>query len=385
MDPLAAISPGEGTSSNPLLVPPSRDDDDKLKDLKVRVLGYHRRDKDERVIKFRSVEHDQVRHIIAKPFTPARNQRWWNPSLNLGHLKNLPLELLIQIFLELDVQSIFNLLHVSVSTRQAVTFMVQWRAVSTHALDTLLAILRTQAAQSTSLTGLYKRMINNWCEKCGLYGGFLFIPRVMRYCAKCTGEPYIFPIVTLNSVAKRNKVPLAALRQHVDVLKTIPGWYGEAEYPHMRPVHIVSAGQALDALMIIKGRDSDEVHKLLGELVAYAVPGTLKHAEYRCTTVIPTYDPVRATSYTGLCCRACAAEGLRSLGRVQPSQKLPRKVESTFSCPQFLKHIANCEGAQQMWKASEGGTKDVSHLESRFSINGGFNPIRMTPDRAWAF
>lgn len=346
----------------------------------IRVTTYHRRDKDEKVITFRSVEHDKIKDCIGRSFTTANNT-WW--SEGLGRLQVLPTELLLKIFLDLDIESLFKLLHVNGRSREVVTGIFEWRAISKHALDALLALFRTGMAKYTTLPQLYRPLTEKWCVTCGEYGGFLFIPTMMRCCLKCIYDDVQFPVMTLNSVAKRNKISLKALRRACPLLKTIPGWYGRYELGFMQRLTYVSFQHALEALETFKGPDAPEVEKF----IAYGISNVEQQPYDKCkaSTIIPTFDPTTETAYWGLSCKACCAEGLGKLGRVRHTDELPAALEKIYSREEFLEHFKSCEKAKDMWKASEGGTKDISHLESRFSINGGFNPQRMVADGAWAF
>lgn len=70
---------------------------------------------------------------------------------------------------------------------------------------------------------------------------------------------------------------------------------------------------------------------------------------------------------------------------MRPTDTLPAEIERIYSREDFLDYFKICKKAREMWEANRGSRNSISHLESRFSTNGGFNPSRMVPHRAWAY
>ena len=356
-------------------------------DAVIRVLAYHRRDKDRKVISFRSIEHDHVKNIIGEPFQPRVKICFPTPA-SLGRLEILPAELVLSVVDNLDIKSLFKLSHVNCRARMLVRGLSKWRAIATYALDALLALFRTGMAKHTTLAQLYRPLTEKWCTSCGEYGGFLFILTSTRYCLNCILDPVLFPVVTLNSVARGYKIPLKLLRGKVPAVKTIPGYYGTYELANMQRGTYVSFQHALEALEQMNGPESPDVEGFIENVYTtlHLAPfGSEPKDKCRTTTIIPTYDPATDTAYWGLSCKGCAAAGMKKLGRVRPTADLPDEIDKIYSREEFLGHFKVCKKAQEMWKASKGGRKSIVHLESRFSINGGFNSARMVPDGAWAY
>lgn len=347
----------------------------------IRVTSYHRRDKDEKVISFRPLEQDRIRACIstAPPTTSL--------SSGLGCLGVLPAELLLKVCLKLDIGSLFRLRQVNIRSRQFVTGIFEYRAVATHATAVLLALFRTNMAKHITLLKLYQPLTEKWCVTCGEFGGFLFIPTAMRCCLDCIYDRSQFPVMTLNSIFKRTKIPIRKLQSLMPVLKTVPGWYGRYEHSRQQRHHYVAFHHALEALENLKGIEAPEVLKLINLMLESTSPPEVMPSREKCesSSSIPTFDSTTSTAYWSLSCKGCATE-ISRLGRVYPtSASVPENIDKVYSKEGFLAHFQVCKKAKSLWTASEGGTKDVSHLESRFSINGGFDPARLVPERAWPY
>ncbi len=119
------------------------------------------------------------------------------------------------------------------------------------------------------------------------------------------------------------------------------------------------------------------------QLINLVLATTQSAAESRekceSSTSLPTSDPTTSTAYWSLSCSGCATE-VDHIRHVHPMHSLPANIDKVYSREEFLAHFQVCEKAKSLWMASVAGTKDVSHLESRFSINGGFEPMRIVPD-----
>lgn len=94
----------------------------------IRTASYHRKDYNLAVIWFPDREHQGVRTSMSTSFQgPA--------SASLGTLDLLPQELLNNIFLTLDIRSLTKCRQLNVRSRQAIDTLVEYQAISTHALN----------------------------------------------------------------------------------------------------------------------------------------------------------------------------------------------------------------------------------------------------------
>ncbi|KAL2261635.1 hypothetical protein VTK26DRAFT_3728 [Humicola hyalothermophila] len=141
----------------------------------VRVAAYHRKDHSHSVIWFSPREHVGIRPSIATPFPRT-------PDTALGRL---PLELLHDILLRLDMRSLFNFRRANLSSRQAVDSLNHYQAVAAHGLNVLCALLRTRLASGISLLDFYHALCTKACALCGEFGGFASLLTWKRCCFAC--------------------------------------------------------------------------------------------------------------------------------------------------------------------------------------------------------
>ncbi|KAK3361002.1 hypothetical protein B0T24DRAFT_513652, partial [Lasiosphaeria ovina] len=130
----------------------------------VRAAAYHRKDFCRSVIWFSPREHAGIRMSIATPFQRTSNT-------GLGSLDQLPLELLYDILLRLDMYSIFNFRQTNLKSRETVDSLKEYQAVVSHGLNLLCALLRTRLAISVSLSDFYRAFCTKACTLCGEFGG----------------------------------------------------------------------------------------------------------------------------------------------------------------------------------------------------------------------
>lgn len=95
-------------------------------------------------VPFSPREHDGIRLSIATPFRRTSDT-------GLGSLDRLPLELLDDAMLRLDVQSLCNFRQTNLRSRQTVDSLKQYQVVVLHGLNLLCASLRTRL----NLAGLH--------------------------------------------------------------------------------------------------------------------------------------------------------------------------------------------------------------------------------------
>ncbi|KAB5533547.1 hypothetical protein GE09DRAFT_1063584 [Coniochaeta sp. 2T2.1] len=121
-------------SSSSITIPETK------RDAKLRVTAYYRLDLDKKVISFQPGGHEKhrIRPIISPSFSKT------HLSADLGPLlKHLPPEILVKIFLNLDIASIFTARQTNGALRAFVTSIPEYHVLSTRALDAYLAIHRT--------------------------------------------------------------------------------------------------------------------------------------------------------------------------------------------------------------------------------------------------
>lgn len=150
----------------------------------IRVASYHRRGFDLAVNRINPREHEKVRSFIAYPFKRAA-------QVSLERLDLLPIELLHEIFLLLNIESLFLFRQVNLRARQIVSTVPEYQLSVAHAMEALCVILRTKISSWYTFKALFDALRTRDCPQCGLFGGFLFLPSFERCCFSClTTAPY---------------------------------------------------------------------------------------------------------------------------------------------------------------------------------------------------
>jgi hypothetical protein len=93
-----------------------------------RTTAYHRKDFSLSVIWFPPCEHAAILSSMTKPFARDSNT-------GLGSLDRLPLELLHDVLLRLDMHSLFKFRQANLTSRQAVHSLKQYRMAASYGLN----------------------------------------------------------------------------------------------------------------------------------------------------------------------------------------------------------------------------------------------------------
>ncbi|KAK0707034.1 F-box domain protein [Lasiosphaeria miniovina] len=202
----------------------------------VRAAAYHRKDFCRSVIWFSPREHAGIRMPIATPFPQTS-------STGLGSLDRLPLELLYDVLLRLDMYSIFNFRQTNLKSRETVDSLKEYQAVVSHGLSLLCALSRTRLAVSVSLSDFYREFCTKACTLCGEFGGFISLLPWTRCCFKCLQAAPETQLQPLAAVRKQFHLTKAQLDQLAS-FKTLPGTYSTKETGYRSRTKVVSVHQA---------------------------------------------------------------------------------------------------------------------------------------------
>ncbi|KAF2155224.1 hypothetical protein K461DRAFT_110166 [Myriangium duriaei CBS 260.36] len=110
--------------------------DENQADAIVRTTSYHRKDFPLAIIWFPPRTQVNIQPTIATSF--ARTS-----SSGISHLYRLPLELVQDVLLRVDMQSLLNFRQTNLKSRQMVDSLHQYQLVVSHGLNLLCALLRS--------------------------------------------------------------------------------------------------------------------------------------------------------------------------------------------------------------------------------------------------
>ena len=297
----------------------------------LRVFAYHRTDYDLAAIWFPAREHASVKASLSSVFR--------EPTVPLGELDRLPLELMNTICLDLDIETLFALRQVNLRARQIVTSLSEYKIIAADALNCLCALLRTKSAQWVTLSDFYQLLCQQSCSICEeSYGGFVNLVLWIRCCFSC-----IQSFETNMTTAEQAKRQLSAKSfKSLRSMKTLPGIYSMREIHYKERFDIVAAHPALMAL------HAEGVKKGIGLARA-----PLCHSiGYMACCAIPHYDPKDKSVHNGVSCIGCQLLVEEKLHLDQFDQSDYDLRDMVYSKEAFLDHFRESETAQDLWQSS---------------------------------
>ncbi|KAF2207767.1 hypothetical protein CERZMDRAFT_50397 [Cercospora zeae-maydis SCOH1-5] len=151
-----------------------------------------------------------------------------DPQYDLGTLDGLPLEVLDDVLVQLDLRSLMDFRAVNQRAMRAVDAIPQFRTIVKHSASSLRGILSIEAASDSTCQDLYQAISSPRCELCNDFGGYIYLLNCSRVCFLCFSEnDRYLPLspfeVTYNYGLDRNHI--VGLRR----MRSIPGRYSPNE------------------------------------------------------------------------------------------------------------------------------------------------------------
>jgi hypothetical protein len=116
------------------------------------------------------------------------------PRFAAGQLDRLPLELLIEVLLRLDIPSLTRFRSLNRRTMELVNSVRQYTAIIEHCPNIIRAIVSIQADAFDCGT-LYRTLCTSRCSTCNRFGHHLYLIDCRRVCYLCyTQQPEFFPL-----------------------------------------------------------------------------------------------------------------------------------------------------------------------------------------------
>ncbi|EQK99073.1 Cyclin-like F-box [Ophiocordyceps sinensis CO18] len=322
----------------------------------VRAAAYHRKDYCRSVIWFSPREHVGIRPSIATPFPR-------NFNTGLGSLDRLPLELLHDVLLRLDMQSLFNFRQTNLRSRQMVHSLKQYQMVALHGLNLLCALLRTRLAIGVSLFDFYHALCTKICTFCGEFGGFISLLTWNRCCFECLQRAQETQVQTLAAMRKQFHLTKAEIRQLMS-FKTLAGIYSMKESPYKSRITVVSVHQA----MSVTGQQP--------RARAQAQPakrGRNQTLNFMGACALPYYDGRTGKVEDGMSCAGCQLALEKDIIGSRGEKWAFEARDKVYAQDGFLEHFPWCEQAQLLWRSSGQGNHQPTELPEAARRGGFFN------------
>jgi hypothetical protein len=109
-------------------------------------------------------------------------------SHDLGNLRSLPVELLHEISGSVDICALTHFRCVNKRAVELVDSLPEYKAIALYAPNALLGILSIRTGQWITCQTLYDKLCTPHCEKCGHFGGHLYLITCRRVCYSCFTE-----------------------------------------------------------------------------------------------------------------------------------------------------------------------------------------------------
>ncbi|KAK5987869.1 hypothetical protein PT974_12004 [Cladobotryum mycophilum] len=168
---------------------------------------------------------------------PLDNGRHSSKSeLTLGLLERLPSELVVDILVSLDLQSLTTFRRVSRQAMSLVDSLHEYAQVVEHCPNVLRAILSINALSYDSRV-LFRALSSVKCASCNRFGNYLYLITCKRVCYYCfTTEPDFLPMPAFQA-GKHTGLSGPQLMSIAHVV-TLPGHYAQGEGMRLQEAHL---------------------------------------------------------------------------------------------------------------------------------------------------
>ncbi|KAI1194403.1 hypothetical protein F5X97DRAFT_277922 [Nemania serpens] len=322
----------------------------------VRATTYHRKDYCHSVIWFSPREHVGIRWSITTSFRRSSNT-------GLGSLNQLPLELLHDVLLHLDMQSLFNFRQTNLRSRLVVTSLRQYQIVVSHGLNLLCALLRTRLAIGVSLFDFYDALCTKDCTLCGEFGGFISLLTWNRCCFTCLQGALETQVRTLAAVRKQFRLTEAQSDQ-LRSFKSLPGIYSMKESVHKSRITLGSVHQAI----LVSGQQPHALPE--AQLV---ISGRNQKFNFMGSCALPYYDRRTGRVEHGVSCAGCQLALEKDIIGSRGEKWAFEARDQVYAQDGFLEHFRWCEQAQLLWRSSGEGNDWPTELPEAARRGGFFN------------
>lgn len=308
------------------------------------------------MIWFSSREHDGISQSIVAPVRRT-------PHQGLGSLDRLPLELLYDLLLYLDLHSLFKFRQTNLGSRQRVDSLREYQLVVSHGLNLFCALLRTGLANGVSLFDFYYALCTKACTLCGEFAGFISLLPWIRCCFNCLQVAPETQVQTLAAVRKQFHLTKAEMNQ-LRSFKTLPGIYTMWESLYKSRITVVSAHQA----KLVFRQQS----RALAQTQAVG-SGRTEKFKFMGSCALPYYDRRTGSVEHGMSCAGCQLALEKRIIGSRGEVWVYEVRNKIYAQDGFLNHFRWCEQAQLLWRTSHEGNKEPPELPEFVRRRGFFN------------
>jgi len=142
-------------------------------------------------------------------------------SSSFGLLGKFPVELLHNIFENLDLQSLSRVLQTCLEAKGVVESLPAYRDLILYACPIFSALSQMGIINLHSAGTIYAALKSDRCARCKIFGENLFLPTCERCCQKCHGEDPAFWVIKIDA----DTGAAAAFNLKPEQLASVPSFY----------------------------------------------------------------------------------------------------------------------------------------------------------------
>lgn len=262
-----------------------------------------------------------LRNLCPVDFDTSLERRGLSRSrAGLGQLCKLPVEILTDILLDLDVPSLFAFRQTSPAAIIFVDNLAKYSVIRQHCPDILRAALGIHA-NSFSCNTLYETLTTHCCATCNRSGNYLYLITCKRVCYFCFRGHEDYMPISSTGAAKCSRLSLKEVQKRLPHVRSIPGRYGG-----------------------FKGQRCSS-RKLLFDRQAVKEAGVFEQRSERCVIIDDTNDPRRYMAiimipYLGRSIQKPVDWGLYCLS-CDDSRDPAKHFRNHYTAQSILDHIDN--------------------------------------------
>ncbi|KAI9792978.1 MAG: hypothetical protein M1816_001300 [Peltula sp. TS41687] len=283
-------------------------------------------------------------------------------NTTLGTLDALPLELLHDVLLQLDLQSLTTLRAVNRYARCSIDGLHKYKTIIGHAPNVLRAALAVGAAAWISCNTLYAILCNPSCSHCRDFGAFFYLLSGERVCFLCLSDHRDF--LPLTEVRARDEYGLSRKDfRELQSITTLPGMYSVRALLRRKRMSLVDRRAAQTAGIKLHGSSlemelfvdeqryqmTDRYEKKVEKMPWARIrkpscpPYTVEFDEYSCnplrfmaTVRVPLIKAQTGIVQWGFSCQGC----VKSDGQRRGIRQLDWR--RMFSLDGYVDHVKDC-------------------------------------------
>ena len=317
----------------------------------IRATAYHRNDFDLAAISFPHFAHTSVATWLLCEYR--------EPTATLGAVDRLPVELINEIRLELDILSLFRFRHVNARARRIVHAMYEYRIIPTHALNAFCALLRTGAAVRVTLSQFYDLFCTTKCSDSGQrYGNPVFLLPWARLCSFCVQERVVLELCTVRRSVLLSEPALGKFPTFI----SLSGIY----VLNQKCLKCRAVMTELDAAKSAYRYENEGKELPLAFLQFYKARDI---NAWQACCALPSYSPTTGEVEYGLSCAGCQINADAPHDRQNRTRFHLR--EAVYKKKEYLGHFARCRQAQSLWLANNKGSNIFADWPD-FCLKGAF-------------